>query len=273
MPKCVCKHRWVDHDQEGTCIASRFGEPCGCERYRPARSSVLRSPVARKADRSGWCTCDHPQPLHAADGACLAIPPCGCHGFTDKRSRKSAPARTKRKLMPKCRHCACKSRSHLDGLEFRPCACGVCPGYAPARGIRQKRRTPLAAMRRTLWDLFRAYVYERDGDACISCGKAGLVGSDRQAGHLFNAGASSLIRWHPKNVHVQCYRCNVGLRGNVAPYAVEFICRYGGDELQRLGRLSKVVKKWTAPEVSDLIAAMKRGAADYEAFFAEHYEL
>ncbi len=261
IPKCVCGCDGPRHeatmrpdDDGGFTIVRGRCSLCPCAQYVPAVSRKQAAALLRSSRRSS--------PLKRGTGK---------------------PARTKRKPMPKCKACAHPHSKHrMNPVTGEPvwaqtysgCTrCEACPGYEPAIGIRQKRRTPLAALRRTLWDLFRAYVYERDGEACISCGKSGLIGSDRQAGHLFNAGSSSLIRWHPKNVHVQCYRCNVGLRGNIAPYALEFICRYGGDELARLGKMSKIVKKWTAPEVSDLIAALRRGWADYEAFFAERYEL
>jgi hypothetical protein len=65
-------------------------------------------------------------------------------------ARKSAPARTKRKLMPRCKGCGHRAKDH-PRME----ACGggypgpicFCQKYAPARGIRQKRRTPAAALK------------------------------------------------------------------------------------------------------------------------------
>jgi hypothetical protein len=51
-PKCLCEHAYAKHDKSG-CTAARdkYNEDtiCLCAIYRPARSSVLRSPVARKS--------------------------------------------------------------------------------------------------------------------------------------------------------------------------------------------------------------------------------
>lgn len=143
----------------------------------------------------------------------------------------------------------------------------------PRKRLRRQRKTSLAALKRKLWAEFSAYVKARDGNVCISCGRGGLEGSNWHAGHLFSAGAHSLIRYHPKNVHSQCFRCNVNLGGNGAAYANEFWKRYGMDEFTRLFNLGRHIKKWTAPEVRDLIDALTRGGADYECLYAERYLL
>jgi hypothetical protein len=70
-------------------------------------------------------------------------------------ARKSAPARTKRKLMPKCKHCAYPFGRH-DAT-----ALGSCPGYEPSRGIRQKRRTPAAALKLRCDELWSKLVKAR----------------------------------------------------------------------------------------------------------------
>jgi len=139
--------------------------------------------------------------------------------------------------------------------------------------ISKHRRSSLAALKRKLWKLFAAYVKERDGNTCFSCGRGGLAGSNWHAGHLFPAGSSSLIRWEPKNVHSQCYHDNINLGGAGAAYAVRFIERYGIDEFNRLSALSREMKAWKPYEIEALIAAIKRSGADYEMAYAELYGL
>lgn len=145
----------------------------------------------------------------------------------------------------------------------------IARGKAP----RRQRKTSLAALKRKLWTLFSAYVKERDGNVCISCPATGLEGSGWHAGHMFPAGAHAVIKFEPKNVHSQCFRCNINLGGNGAAYAERFIERYGIAEFQRLSALSRHMKQWRAPEIEELIAALERGGADYEAFYAERYGL
>lgn len=135
------------------------------------------------------------------------------------------------------------------------------------------RKTTLAALKRKLWKLFALYVKERDGNVCFSCGRESLVGSGWHAGHLFPAGSHNVIRLEPKNVHSQCYFCNINLGGNGAAYTARFLDRYGIDEFRRLDALSRRLKQWRSPEIEELIAALKRGGADYEILYAEKYGL
>lgn len=146
-------------------------------------------------------------------------------------------------------------------------------GSAPLRKTRPRRvrKTPLATLKRKLWALFSAYVKERDGNTCFSCGASGLEGHGWHAGHLFPAGAHGIIRYEPKNVHSQCYRCNINLGGNGAAYTARFIDRYSFEEFKRLSALSRELRQWRAPEVQELIDALKRGGADYEMLYAEKY--
>lgn len=85
-----------------------------------------------------------------------------CPGYQPKRLtrvRVSAPKRKARtRILPRCKHCAHQHSRHVMSepiLGPRRCArCLTCPGYEPARGIRQKRRTPAAAIKRmadALW--------------------------------------------------------------------------------------------------------------------------
>lgn len=138
---------------------------------------------------------------------------------------------------------------------------------------RKQRKSSLASLKRKLWRLFGAYVKARDGNICFSCGRPGLSGSGWHAGHMFPAGSASLIRWEPKNVHSQCFRCNIDLGGNGAEYALRFMERYGVEEFKRLSGLSQRLKAWKPYEIEDLIAALERSPAEYESLYAEHYGL
>ena len=138
---------------------------------------------------------------------------------------------------------------------------------------RKQRKSTLAALKRKLWELFRMYVRKRDGNTCFSCGHGGLAATNWHAGHMFPAGGSSLLRYEPKNVHSQCYRCNVNLAGNGAAYAAHFLDVYGLPEFERLSALSRRLKAWRAPEIEALIAAIQRSGADYELAYAELYGL
>lgn len=205
---------------------------------------------------------------------------------------EKTPPKAKARIMPRCGVCAHSARLHVQGgCSQGPMAC-YCPKYQPKRiakkarlaqrqrpvaksdkKIPRRKKTTLAKLLDRLWDLFRHYIYERDGAVCISCGAAGLEKSNRQAGHLFNAGNNAGIRFEPKNVHVQCMRCNIRLKGNGAPYALAFLDRYGVEEYQRLAAQRKAGHRWRAPQVRELIEALERSPADYECLYAEKYGL
>ena len=88
---------------------------------------------------------------------------------------------------------------------------------------------------------------------------------------MFPAGSSSLIRYDPLNVHVQCFHCNINLGGNGAAYAQRFLQVYGADQFTRLHERSQIMKQWKAYEIEELIEAMQRSGAAYEMLYAERY--
>ena len=147
----------------------------------------------------------------------------------------------------------------------------------PRRAIRRKarprraRRTSLAALKRTLWQHFASYVKARDGNVCFTCGAKGLEGGNWHAGHGIRKGGHAAVMYDPKNVHSQCGACNIWRAGNTAEYMARLIDRYGYDEWLRLIRRSRTTKLWKAPELRELIAALERGAAEFECFYYSKY--
>lgn len=182
-------------------------------------------------------------------------------------ARKPAPARTR-----KAKDCA-TCRTAAAGLPT--------PGYvhtcrpAPARTKRprSKSKNKLPAQRTKTWDLFAAYVKQRDGNVCFSCGKGGLISHDWHAGHMFPSGNNAVIRYEPKNVHSQCGRCNCFLRGNGAAYVAHFLEVYGLAELQRIQAKRGQEKRWTRVELEEMATVLQRGGADFECWYAERYGL
>lgn len=129
MPKCTCGHKHRSHfEDDGSCRLCPIGN---CMVYVAAYVSVRRQPVART----------------------------------------SAPKKAARKLMPRCKLCAHPASKHpyadprfkapLDGARPNCERCSSCPGYSPAIGARQKRRTPAAAVKRIADDLWTRIVHAR----------------------------------------------------------------------------------------------------------------
>lgn len=93
------------------------------------------------------------------------------------------------------------------------------------------------------------------GQPCISCGKHGK----RQAGHYHSTGANSALRFHLDNIHIQDYRCNVELSGNIIGYNRGLIDTYGEEYKiyveQDLLKIQEL--KFQKHEIVDLIKIAK----------------
>lgn len=112
-------------------------------------------------------------------------------------------AGTKRKIMPKCRHCGHSYLTHLmsggrpvqrTGSDGDACLrCGaVCPGYEAARrGSRANRRSPATALRKQANNLWSKCVTARPGDC--ECPRETHVGCF-QAAHGFGKKAYPAVR-------------------------------------------------------------------------------
>lgn len=99
--------------------------------------------------------------------------------------------------------------------------------------------------------VFNAFIRNRDKDkGCISCG-----GRIDHAGHYFNQGQFSALRFNEINVNGQCQSCNTFKHGNLISYRKGLIKRYGEEkilELENSAELRKV-KKWSKFELEQII--------------------
>jgi len=70
------------------------------------------------------------------------------------------------------------------------------------------------------------YIRERDKDCvCICCGKP--LGDDFHAGHCFESGSNSRIRYDENNIHAQRLDCNVFHGGDSGEYKDRVIAKIG----------------------------------------------
>lgn len=89
-----------------------------------------------------------------------------------------------------------------------------------------KKKTQ-AQLKKVFWKHFSIYIRTRDKFTCVTCGKKG-EGSGLHAGHYIVKGACGLdYYFHEKNVHAQCFRCNIHLSGNSAEYRKFLLRKYG----------------------------------------------
>jgi hypothetical protein len=112
--------------------------------------------------------------------------------------------------------------------------------------------------------VFNKYIRLRDQNkGCISCG-ASLVGIKFDAGHYYSVGSSPSIRFNEDNVHGQCVHCNRHLHGNLIEYTYRLPDRITQEKIEELSKLKNELKKYTIPEVKDLIEKYKKKIKEYE---------
>jgi len=104
--------------------------------------------------------------------------------------------------------------------------------------------------------VFNKWVRLRDKDLpCISCGKE--INGVRHASHYLSSGGHSAVRFHPDNVWVSCYKCNVMLSGNGIEYRMRLIKKIGLERVEWLEENGHEVKRWTKDELKELITKYK----------------
>ena len=113
------------------------------------------------------------------------------------------------------------------------------------------------------WTVFSLYIRTRDAlrttgtlenCRCVTCGRAYPLKGARgglQAGH-FIQGRKNSILYDERNVHGQCYGCNVMKKGNMVKFYKFMLEEYGQkviDELEELETQTKQMKAYEHIEI------------------------
>ncbi|RYZ89379.1 MAG: hypothetical protein EOP04_06950 [Proteobacteria bacterium] len=131
------------------------------------------------------------------------------------------------------------------------------PGKTSSKPKRETL-TPLPKLIEQTQEKVNKAIRERDvGSTCISCG------SDKanQAGHYFAVKKSSILRFHPVNINLQCAYCNCYLHGNEAFYRIGLVEKWGEELVRELEQLavSQRLYKWSRMELMEIQEALKHG--------------
>jgi hypothetical protein len=129
------------------------------------------------------------------------------------------------------------------------------------RAARKPKAKPLKWYRDKAWELTSKYVRLREADEngynrCVTCG-ATKPYQELQAGHFVPQAQGNAARWDLRNIHPQCYRCNINLGGNGPEYGPYIRARYGDEgyeSIRRLAGATRVMRRADYEEIIDDMA-------------------
>ena len=122
----------------------------------------------------------------------------------------------------------------------------------------------LRGTKKRAWVYFSKYIRLRDalrttGDIhyckCFTCGRIETI-ENMDAGHFVSRRFNSTL-FDERNVHSQCTHCNTFLGGNQLEYRRQLIKMYGEGVDIGLEDKATETKKYTIPELKELIVGLK----------------
>ena len=127
--------------------------------------------------------------------------------------------------------------------------------------IQMSKKKSVSTLKKKLWKLTSEYVRRSaiQGDGTVSCVTCGHKGEWRrlQAGHFIPKSLGTSIYFDLRNIHPQCYRCNINLGSNGPEYFRFMQERYGDEVIEDLRALSRTTLKLYASDYEEMIEEMK----------------
>lgn len=123
--------------------------------------------------------------------------------------------------------------------------------------MKTKKLIPIPKLLKKAQIIVNKFVRERDKEkGCISKGCSGPVD---HAGHYFNQGNHSALRFDITNIHGSCVKCNLFLSGNLIRYRQGLVDRYGAKYVEELeAKADKYgLRKYTRDELFEIINTYK----------------
>lgn len=119
--------------------------------------------------------------------------------------------------------------------------------------MKKGKTSALAKRKKKLWELCKQYIRGKYGNTCYTCGKGNLSGSSWQTGHFIPSSVcGGYLRYDPRNLRPQCFRCNIDLSGNGAIFYRKLVEDEGQEYVDTLFEdKNRVVK--TSDRVEELI--------------------
>lgn len=127
------------------------------------------------------------------------------------------------------------------------------------------KKQTVKSLKKKVWTEFSKYIRMRDclettgcssWGLCVTCGKRYHI-KLLQAGH-FIQGRNNAVLFDEEGVHIQCYNCNVNLKGNTLAYRDYMVFRYGEDFVKDMRENSKNVIKYSVPDLLEKLVYYKQ---------------
>lgn len=132
----------------------------------------------------------------------------------------------------------------------------------------KKSKPSVSKLHKKLWTLFSKWIRLRDcggnpGTECFTCLKWYEIGL-LQAGHFISRRHKAIL-YDPRNVHAQCYNCNINLKGNTVLYYKRMIETYGQEVVDELTEKIFETKQFKPAELLEMIEEMKERVKELSA--------
>lgn len=109
------------------------------------------------------------------------------------------------------------------------------PKRPPQTRKAKRRLVPLPTLKKTLWEIIKRFIRQRDKAVCQACGAMGIVGSNAQTSHLIPSSiCGGFLRYDQRNLYLCCMRCNIHLGGNLAELYRHVLLRKGQNFMDTL---------------------------------------
>lgn len=117
------------------------------------------------------------------------------------------------------------------------------------------KKPTVSSAKKKAWDAVSLYVRTAAADfagyvMCVTCGVVKHY-KQMQAGH-FIGGRHNAILFDLRNIHPQCYSCNIGKHGATLEYLDFMKQKYGMKVVNELRRLDRTTKQFTVEELQNI---------------------
>lgn len=137
--------------------------------------------------------------------------------------------------------------------------------------IKKPKATPISKLKKQLWEVIKLYIRERDNSTCFTSGVK-VEGSNRHVGHLIPSSVGGvLLRYHPRNLHIQSYVENIHHSGNGAVYYRNALAKYGQEKMDKMFQLKNHSAQADRYFYTSMIDLYKQGNEEEIIKFLESY--